>query len=381
VAPSFEDPMTPIRQTQVKLSIAGIDVSASLAVCLVSFSHSDSIDDKSDSISITLHDSDYRFLRQWAVPKGTEIAASILQENVAGGGVLNLDCGIFFVDDLNFTLGRSGVTLELKANSVPTAGTAKGTKKYRAWEGADLKTITEQVAGDSGLGVRWEVQNDAKLSRTDQDGESDLQLLERLFDEAGHSMKITNKQIVVFNEEDYEARAPVFNITLGSAHYGTMSLKSSSVGKYKNAQVAWTSPRTGKTVLEEWGPAEPPEGVGAELKVYERYNRDGEDDEDEASDGGQARNYEWDVAEYDGGRKGKGKSRAKNEARNANKNEWQCGFSGPGNVRWNAGQTFTLSQEFGKFGRKYIVAEVTHNVSRGAGYTCEIKAHGTLNDY
>ena len=374
--------MTPIRETQVKLSIGGADA-AGLAPYLLSFSHSDSIDDKSDSISIALHDSDYQHLRQWAVPKGTEIEATILQQNVAGGdGVLSLDCGIFFVDELSFSLGRSGVTLEIKANSVPTAGTAKGTKKYRAWEGADLKTITEQVAADSGLGVQWNVQNDAKLARTDQDGESDLQLLERLYDEAGHSMKVSKKQIIVFNEEDYEARAPLFNITLGGGQYATMNLKSSTVGKVKSANVAWTSPRTGKTVLEEWGPGEPPEGVGAELNVYQRYNRDGDSDEDETDGDGQAaRNYQWDVAEYHGGRKAKGKSRAKNEARNANKTEWQCSFSGPGDVRWNAGQTFKLSQEFGRFGRKYIVAEVTHNLGRSGAYTCDVKAHGTLNGY
>lgn len=309
-----------------------------------------------------------------------------------------MECGRFQVNDINFEIGTGGSHLEIKANSVPVKGTCKGSKKYRAWEGADLKTITEQVAKDSDLEVEWEVESDAKLSRTDQDGESDLELLDRLCDENGHCLKITDGKVVVFDEEDYEKREPVFDLKPGVGLYDSMKLHTSATGTAKSATVSWTSPRTGKTVTETFTPEEPPEGTGTELFEYRRYNRDGDNDEDEADESAAVLSeHEWEVAsgnvaEQKGGRKAKAKKRAAKELRGGkagkegkeaggNKKEWECSFKAPGDVKWNAGQTFTLSQDFGKFARKYIVQDVTHHVSRSDGYTCDVKGHGVLKGY
>jgi len=381
-----------MRQTRVEIQMAGADVTASLEPFLTKFSHSDSIAKKSDTIALSLFDQDWRHLRQWVIDKGTEIRAAIIQEDEAGAQ--RLECGRFQVDNLDFAIGTDGSHLEIKANSVPVKGTAKGSKKYRAWEGADPKTISEQVAGDSALEVKWEVeQNPGRLARTDQDGESDLEFLQRLCDENGHCMKVADGKVIVFDEEEYERREPFTELKPGVSAYDGMKLKTTANGKFKAAEASWSSPRTGKTIREKFTADEPPEGVGAELYNYRRYNRDGEDDDDELDDGDELRaagaragEHEWELAsgnvgEKGGGRKAKGKKRASKELRQANKNEFTASFKVPGDVKWNAGQTFTLSQEFGKFGRKYIVEDVTHSVSRSDGYTCEVKAHATLAGY
>jgi hypothetical protein len=382
-----------MRQTRVEIDIAGADVTQSIVPFLKKFSYSDSIDKKSDSISITLYDHDWRHLRQWVFPKGTELRARIIQEDEFAAN--QLDCGKLQIDDISWGIGSSGSELEIKANSVPVKGKAKGGKKYRAWEGADLKTISEQVSADSGLDVRWEVQTPPmKQARTDQDGETDLELLQRLCDENGHCMKVTDGQVVIFDEEQYEAREPWTELAPGVGYYDGMKLHTTATGTFASAEASWTSPRTGKTVKEKFTPAEPPEGAGAEMWSYRRYNRDGDNDDDDTDGDGaaaglgapRAGEYEWEtasgnIAEKSGKRKSKGKTKAAKELRQANKGEWKCSFNAPGDVRWGAGQTFTLSQEFGKFGRKYIAKDVKHDVSRDSGYVCAISAHGTLKGY
>lgn len=376
-----------MRQTRVEIEIGGADVSESISPFLTGFSHSDSIDKKSDSISISLFDKNWRHLTQWVITKGTEVRAKIIQEDQAG--VHELECGKFEVDNIDWNIGTDGSTMEIKANSVPVKGTAKGSKKYRGWEGADLKTITEQVAKDSNLEVEWEVSENTKLSRTDQDGESDLELLQRLCTENGHSMKVTDGKVVVFDEEKYEQRPPWIEIKPGFAFYDSMKLHTTAGGKFKSAEATWTSPRTGKTIKEKFTPEEPPEGAGGDFFDYRRYNRDGDNDEDESDDSTVAvlsNEHEWEIAsgnvsEKKGDRKTKGKKRASKELREANKDEWTVSFTAPGNVRWAAGATFTLSQEFGKFGRKYIASDTTHKISRSDGYSVDVKAHGTLKGY
>lgn len=385
-----------MRHTRVEIEVAGTDATESIAPFLLKFSYSDSIDKKSDSVSITLYDHDWRHLRQWVLPKGTEIKAKIIQVDDQAGETA-LETGKLETDDITFKIGSGGSTLDLKANSVPVKGKAKGSKKFKAWEGADLKTINEQVAGDSGLEVVWEVESGSRLSRVDQDGETDLQFLQRLADENGHSMKVADGKVIIFDEEKYEQREPWIDLAPGTGAYDDLTLKTTATGKFGSAEASWTSPRTGKTVKEKFTPQEPPEGAGGTWNDFRRYNRDGENDEDESDSdtryvqvgndsASRSNEYEWqlasgNVAEQSGKRKGKGKSKAAKELRKANKDEWTCSFKAPGDVRWGAGQTFTLSQEFGKFGRKYICKSVTHEVGRDSGYTCSVSAHGTLKGY
>jgi phage protein D len=315
------------------------------------------------------------------VPKGTPIKAAIIHDNQ------RLECGSFWIDDIHFSIGQSGSTLDLKANSVPPGGSGKGTKQYRAWEGADLKTISNDLATDSGLELDWQIENPPKLSRVDQDGESNLEMINRLADENGGQVTVKNGKLIVYDEAEWEKREPFTEIHPGSSAYESIRLHTTAVGKFAESQESWTSPRTGRTVDEDFSPEEKPEGAGAKLKSYRRYNRAGDDDEDtDDPDSPLGRDYEWElgpqaIAETKGDRKTKAATRAKKELRKANKDEWTCDLSNmPGDIRWNSGQTFTLSSEFGKFGRKYLVDSVTHTVSR-SGYKSSAKGRGVLKGY
>lgn len=391
------------RTASVQIEIAGTDVSQDLAPYLISFKHSDSIDKKSDTISFSLYNADLRFLKDWVITKGTEIKATIITRDwLTPGSEDKLDCGRFQVDSIDFEIeAKGGAKLEVKATSIPVTGSVKGTKKFRAWEGADMKTITEKVAKDSDLEVQWEIEENPRLARTDQDGESDLEFINRMAEEDGHCCKVTDKKVVVFDEEAYEKRPPFLTITLGSPHYETLKLKTTAQGKFKECCQSYTSSKTGKTVEEIFNPSEPPEGAGGTLNHYRRFNAEADDDEYEDLDDFESegmhlrahlptpREPEWElpvgptgrVKERGGRRTKKAKARASKELRKANKDEWTVDLKGIGNVLWNAGQTFLLSAEFGpKFGRKYLVKEVTHEVSK-AGYTCDVKAHGVLSGY
>jgi hypothetical protein len=372
--------MIKVPETRVEIELGGADVTGQLEAQLVSFTHTDSIQKKGDTVSLSLWDHEWRFLTQWLVPKGTPVKARIVQVGESGQEE-KLECGSFQVDDINFSIGQSGSTLEIKANSIPVTGKGKGSKKYQAWEGADLKTITGDLATESGLELDWQLPDTPnKLSRVDQDGEGNLEMISRLADENGGQVKVSNGKLIVYDEAEWEKREPFIDILPGSTQYESIRLHTTAVGKFGDATEAWTSPRTGKTVNETFEPSEKPEGAGATLKGYRRYNRTGDDDEDE-SDDSSTREYSWNLQEEKGDRKTKAATRAKKELRKANKDEWTCDLSNmPGDIRWNSGQTFTLNQAFGRFARKYICDSVTHTVSR-SGYKCSAKGRGTLKDY
>jgi phage protein D len=373
--------MIKVPETQVEISLGGADVTAGLESQLIAWTHTDSLKKQSDTIGLTLWDENWQFLTQWIVPKGTPIKAAIIHDNQ------RLECGSFWIDDIHFSIGQSGSTLELKANSVPPGGSGKGTKQYRAWEGADLKTISDDLARDSDLELDWQIENPPKLSRVDQDGESNLEMINRLADENGGQVTVKNGKLIVYDEQIWEQREPSFEISPRAFPYESIKLHTTAVGKFAGSQESWTSPRTGRTVDEDFIPEEKPEGAGAKLKNYRRYNRAGDDDEDiDDPDSPLGRDYEWElgpqaIAESKGDRKTKAATRAKKELRKANRDEWIVDLSNmPGSIRMNAGLTFTLSQEFGKFARKYIIDQVTHTVSR-SGYKTSIKGRGVLKGY
>ncbi len=276
-----------VRQTQIKIMIAGADATAALAPYLMGFEHEDcagsDLDRNSDSITIHLDNKDLRFLREWYISKGTQIQASIIQ---LGAGTsseqLTLDCGTFYVDKIDF-IGTPNVCT-IKANSIPIAGTFKGFNKDRAWENSSLKDIASQLAGESGMSLNYRASVNPTLKRVDQDEESDAAVIRRLCDNHGLSMKIQGSgnttSVIILDEAELDTQPPTFTITLGVTPLIHYELDTNCLDTAAGMHSSYFNPETGQVTTDDWTAPDKPEGVDGIENEHDRPDYDAETDED-----------------------------------------------------------------------------------------------------
>jgi phage protein D len=122
------------------------------------------------------------------------------------GDSRELDCGTFFLDQIDFAGPPN--TVSIKATSIPCDG-IKTTKRYRAWENTGLQEIAAQIAGEHGLGLVWDTKEVPKDPRIDQVEMPNLEFLRDRAKDFGLSLKLFNKQLILYSEEEYEQKGAV----------------------------------------------------------------------------------------------------------------------------------------------------------------------------
>ena len=136
------------RHAQVSLIYEGVNISRDIAPFLISFTYTDNAKDKADDISLTLEDRGRLWCADWFPTKGDKIRASIVVHNwEAESRTESLPCGTFEVDPL--------------------------------------------------------------FERSGQVETSDLEFLSGLCRDYGIAVKVTDTQLVCYDEEEYEAHSSV----------------------------------------------------------------------------------------------------------------------------------------------------------------------------
>lgn len=273
------NPANSIRKTTVQISIAGVDATAALAPHLIAFECSDDIETNADTIAIHLDDTDFRFMRQWSIDKGTKIKASILQWNWATVGEgLKLDCGTFYVDEIDYT-GPPNICI-IKATSIPVAGSFKGVRKNRGYENTTLKDLAISVGAESNMGVDYRATINPPIKRTDQDEESDAFLLRRLCTNYGLMCKNQDDKILIFDEAELDQQAPWITFTLGASPIIHHQMHTSSQGRIAGMHSSYLNPNTGQVTQDSWDVPDKPEGVDGVDQEHDRPDYDPDPDPD-----------------------------------------------------------------------------------------------------
>ena len=94
------------RRTVVRLTFAGVDISADINKHLLSLTYTDNEEDKTDDLQLSLDDREGVWLGNWlntpGASKGVEISAVIVQKNWESNGKDRvLDCGVFEIDTVD----------------------------------------------------------------------------------------------------------------------------------------------------------------------------------------------------------------------------------------------------------------------------------------
>lgn len=228
---------------KVKFTNEDKDISEYLAPDLLAFTYDDKETNEADELTITLKDPTGKWAGSWTPKGGERITASILNGNIYKQPK-ELYCGRFFVD----TLTASGAPriFEIKAVSVPLNTPIRKKIKSKAWEKTSLKAIATAIASDNKIKLLYDAQENPTFDRQDQQRESDLRFVGRLCEEAGLSLKVTNEQLIIFDQSYYESKEPVKTLTLGESDILTWSFEQAQSETYKSVKVTYRNPKAKK---------------------------------------------------------------------------------------------------------------------------------------
>lgn len=280
--------------------------------------------------------------------KGAEITAVIIQRNWDSSGKDKvLDCGTFEVDSVDAS--GPGAKVNLKATSIPYASTIRTQKKTKGWEKIRLSGIANEIAAKNGLKCMFESNYDPYYNRTEQVQESDIVFLQKLCKNAGISLKVTAKIIVLFDQLTYEQKGTIRTIQRGTADVkGYRFSTSLHDTAYSSCHVSYTNPNTNTTIEYTYKPQNS-DGTGQVLEVNEKVNS-----REEA------------------------RQLAMKRLRQKNKGEFKASFTLVGDLDLVAGVTVNVSG-WGMFDGKYIIETATHNLT--GGYAVSLTLRRVLEGY
>ncbi len=187
------------------------DVTTDLLPDLLDFSYSDKDGGQADEITLTLKDETGKWAAAWR-PDGGEVVKAYIQQGTTLRPGLELYCGTFYVD----RVGVRGAprTMDLSAVSIPLKTPIRRKKVKRAWEQQRLSEIAEKIAQEAELELFFDSKENPLFDRQDQNAETNLQFLQRLCENSGLCVKVTDIQLVIFNQREYESKDPVATFTL-----------------------------------------------------------------------------------------------------------------------------------------------------------------------
>lgn len=244
------------RITKVSIDYNGKKLKDKINDYIESFSYTDVASGESDSISVSLHNIDKKWLNEYMPEKGDSITSNIIIKNwIKDGDKKTFKCGSFTIDDISFS-GRplSGI---IGAVSVPADADFMSTKRTKTWRNVTIKEIASEIAKNAGITLYYEASS-IKISELEQDN-NDSSFLYSLCQKYGLAMKVFNNKLIIFDEARYEAKNPVATIDetdiKGSWNYNTTIL-----GSYTGARISYTDPDSDETITVQ---------VGSEGRMYE----------------------------------------------------------------------------------------------------------------
>ncbi len=326
------------RRARVSIVYEGKDITIYLAGHIKSFDFTDNSDGVIDDFTLTLHDKEDLWKGDWSPAKGDKVQAKI---EVQGGsdhennvtGVL--DCGEFWVDAVKYSSPPSVV--KLSGRALDDTSSIRCVKESTSWENTTLEQVLSDVTGKHGYDFLYEAA-EITYNRIEQNKQSGLAFLKKLTEDAGMYIKLTGKQVVIYDDEFVKSSDSIFKLRRNNMTGYDFDTDNES---YSSCIVKFKDPETNKTIQGKYND---PDIASCKTLTVER----------KVADIGEA----IDVA--------------RRELKKANRREYNGSCKLPGNVVAAAGSVFELD-DFGNFAGKYMIDVVKHSVS--GIYTAALEVH------
>lgn len=316
--------MTPIYE----IIYEGRNVTKDFAPYLESISFKEYLENKAAELELSFTNAEAYFLGDWYPAIDDKITAKI---GYMDGQVIN--CGLFFVDDVTLSGGRSGETCSFRALS------AYGSSIYSSEvrKNHEGKAIQELVSGEASR-LGYSAKGDLSGNWSGIQKGTGLKFIEQIARETGRIMKIEEKDLYLI---------PLAQVK-GGAVVGTIS--KDDVIDYSVTDKA--SGRITKCIVKCWD-------TKRKQLITGEY--------DAKLAGGGTRTI-WDTVDDVAA----ANDRAKNYVEDWNKSGTKIEITIPGDVRYRAGVRATLDAGFKRFAKTWYVADASHSVSKYQGYQTKL---------
>lgn len=324
-----------------------VDITADITPHLLSWSYTDNMSGQADDLQITLEDKEQLWSGDWMPEEGATIWARVVRYNWNEEGTDDsTPLGSFEIDEIEVNSPPSVVTI--KAVSVPESSSLRGEKKHRAWEKTRLSIVARDIASGAGLGLFYDTDDDPDYDRIEQTGETDLVYLMRLCTDAGLCLKVSDNQVIIFDESQYEAADPVDTIHRTDIRIKNHGGRRTLTGIYHSCRVEYHDSQKNTTIRASFTPPTPP---NTERILFVNEHVDS-------------------IA--------KAQILARKRLRETNKHAVTYSMTLMGEPGYAAGQTLNLSG-FGWFDGKYIISQITNG--QQSGYETRLQMRKCLEGY
>lgn len=326
------------KRNRIKILYSNKDISADLAPYNQTFGFDDMLSGQADSLNLTLEDCQGLWRGDWMPEKGAMLQASILS------GEKELSLGRFEIDEIE--ISAAPAEAKIKAVSVPNNSALRGVDKNRSWEKVKLSLIAKDIATNADMTLFYDTEIDPELDRAEQTEQSDLSFLQKLCNDAGLALKITDLQIVIFDEAKYEEQEPIDVLEFGK-DFKSCSFRTKTKEIYAACHVKYQVAKTKEKIEATF--IDPSGRKGKILEINKQVKN---------------------ISEAE--------RLAKKELRNKNKDETTGRLELEGNIKYLAGLTVEI-KNMGWFDGKYLIVKSAHNI--GSGYSTSLDLRRCLNGY
>lgn len=356
------------RRAWLIVTYNGKDISESLAQYVLSFSYTDNLTGQVDDISITLEDRAELWEADWMPERGATLDITICTYNWSDlySEEQDLQLGKFEIDELEVSSAPNVVTIKAVAISISDDSTLRSTLRSHTWENISVQKAANDIAWQNGMKLQWYCDDNPNIDKLEQNDESDLDVLQKICDDAGFALKVTTDTIIIFDVEKFEKE----NVYAEYYHPGTTmlnivenqskpvqtdallnySFKAKIRDVYKKCHVKYAKDKDKSVIESTFIAPDKKEKEGATLEVHQQVSSQAEADR-----------------------------LAKKKLREKNCEEFTGSFSSDGNMGLCAGETIEMLG-FGNFSGKYIITQAKHDIS-SSGFTSSVEIRKCLDGY
>ena len=215
----------------------GAGTGTDIGLSIESLTYVDNAADDSDSIDLTLDAQDSKWLWGWMPQKGATLYPRLLGHDwERPGDERAIDCGLFVVDDVNYT--DTPTTLQLGGVSKPSDSNFSETDRKVTWKNTSIKRIGQTIAARYGLGFTYDAE-DYDIECDEQDG-TDSSYYNSLCKNYGLILKVYARRLWVYDREKYKAKRAVRTFDRSQIRPGSFGYTTTLSGTYTGGYFNYT---------------------------------------------------------------------------------------------------------------------------------------------
>lgn len=356
------------RRAWLIVTYNGKDISESLAQYVLSFSYTDNLTGQVDDISITLEDRAELWEADWMPERGATLDITICTYNWSDlySEEQDLQLGKFEIDELEVSSAPNVVTIKAVAISISDDSTLRSTLRSHTWENISVQKAANDIAWQNGMKLQWYCDDNPNIDKLEQNDESDLDVLQKICDDAGFALKVTTDTIIIFDVEKFEKEdvyaeyyhpgTTILNIVENQSKpvqtdaLLNYSFKAKIRDVYKKCHVKYAKDKDKSVIESTFVAPDKQDKDGATLEIHQQVSSQAEADR-----------------------------LAKIKLREKNCEEFTGSFSSDGNIGLCAGEIIEMLG-FGNFSGKYIITQTKHDIS-SSGFTSSVEIRKCLDGY